>query len=634
MRKHLCFPARFPGFLPLLLLAAVVVGTPPAFAAAVMVQQARPRALPPGHPAIGPGSPAANPPPSLARLAPTRAMAPQNRTVFQRQVDLAPLRILAVQNQDQVKTLDSWSRQAIHVISGYGSINGANPLYTALDMAFRPAAWINRNFIYIQTVPIRTRLGRLLNKAQAKRLLWHGTVSPAFLAEPTVQALLNRISSDAALNSSVAQISEALYTFQNMSAALRIVPPAPPRRHTWIYPLQLLSNLGPAAVKIDPALAKVKPLPGYSSKEAWKVVTGMSHLAAGWRNHDAAMVNQGIAQLAAVLPRVNPAVYPSRLKRVVELWYNRLFNGTIVGVFLYFVSLILFLIAAVGAYPAARKPALIFFTLAVAVHALFMGVRWWLAGRIPIQNEFESVLASAFVGCVIGLILEYWKKNNLFGLAMSFVGFLAMTACFVVPYVLGQNIGANIGRVDGVLNTYWLYIHVNVIISSYALIGASFCLALVYLLTKLYYRMRPIAGMTPAAAIGVGPAPAMAPAAAGAAGGDTGGESRKKIRDKFLLQLDATNIVVLQMAFWFLGAGIVLGAVWADYSWGRPWEWDPKETFSLVTWIVYLIIVHLRFVTPKYRPDWTAWLSVLGFGVMLFNWIGVNFFLVGLHSYA
>ena len=83
-----------------------------------------------------------------------------------------------------------------------------------------------------------------------------------------------------------------------------------------------------------------------------------------------------------------------------------------------------------------------------------------------------------------------------------------------------------------------------------------------------------------------------------------------------------------------MGSGIIFGAVWADFSWGRPWEWDPKETFALVTWLVYLIIVHLRFVTPKYRPDWTAWLSVVGFAVMMFNWIGVNFFYVGLHSYA
>ncbi len=88
------------------------------------------------------------------------------------------------------------------------------------------------------------------------------------------------------------------------------------------------------------------------------------------------------------------------------------------------------------------------------------------------------------------------------------------------------------------------------------------------------------------------------------------------------------------MAFWALGTGIACGAIWADHSWGRFWGWDPKETFALVTWIVYMIIVHVRFLAGQNKAMWTAWLSVAGFGVMMFNWIGVNFFLAGLHSYA
>ncbi len=610
--------------------------------AEMMVQQAHPGAIRPGRRLPGPAPLMLKHLPSLTRLKEALATAPEPPAEFKKRVHLAVLKLLAVQNNDQIKTLDSWARQSIQTICGFSSINGENPLYTALDMAFRPQAWQHRDCIYIQTVPIRQRLGRLVAPAEAKRILWQGTVSPAFLASEPVGALLRHISSDAALNSSVAQISNALYVFKHLFEALRLVPPAPPATSgTWLQPLQLIANLGPAAAKMDPRLARLQPRPGYSSRQAWTILMGLSQLAAGWRARNARSVNAGIAQLAAVLPRVNPAAYPSRLKRGVEIWYNRLFNGTIVGVGLYFIALTLFLIAAVGAYPAARRPALFFFTLAVAVHAAFMAVRWWLAGRIPIQNEFESVLASAFAGCVIGLILEYWKKTNLFGLAMSFVGFLAMTACFVVPYVLGHNIGENIGRVDGVLNSYWLYIHVNVVVSSYALIGASFCLALLYLLVKLYYRLRPL-GETALAGASSGAALAGARGEAGGtamlAGRNVGGAAAaapgRQWRENFLRQLDAANIVVLQMGFWFLGTGIVLGAVWASYSWGRPWEWDPKETFSLVTGVVYLIIVHLRFVTPKYRPDWTAWLAVIGFAVMLFNWIGVNYFLVGLHSYA
>ncbi len=621
----------------MLLMAILMALLSPLVHGVVMVDQGSPKALPPGHPLIGPNSPAVNPTPDWRRMALTQKLLDQNRTHFKHAIKLGPLGLLSIQNNDQLKIMDTWAEESLHTICGYNSINGQNPLYTALDMAFRPEAWMYRNFIFVETVPIRERLMKLVTgKAAKKRLLEQGTVSPAFLAEPAVQSLLNHMSSNAILNSALAQLYQADSTFQNLSSALRIVPPPPPQSNgTWHEPLELAPNTGSMAVKALPQLAKLKPIAGYTRNKSLQVVLGMAELVNGWRANKASQANAGIARLAAVLPSINPAAYPPRLKRHVEYWYDYFSDGTIVGVILYFLALTFFLISAVGGVPAMRRPAMAFFTMAVLTQAAFMGTRWWLAGRIPIQNEFESVLGSAFVGCVIGWLLELWKKNSLFGMAMSFVGFLAMTACFVVPFVLGDHIGANIGKVDGVLNTYWLYIHVNVIISSYALIAASFCMGMTYLGTKLFYHLHPVSGPAPSLAL-AGAGSGSGSGGAGGGGLDGGGEvsALELARRKFLLQLDSANIVILQMAFWFLGTGIILGAVWADYSWGRPWEWDPKETFSLLTWIIFLIIVHLRFVTPRYRPDWTAWLSVFGFAAMMFNWIGVNFFLVGLHSYA
>ena len=626
----------------IMLPALIVVNT----RASMPIQQGSPADMPAGHPEIGPGSPQVNPIPSMRLMRRTAAIQHQNRTAFKAHINLAPLRILAVENNDQVKTIASWASQTVQTICGFGSIHGQDPIYTVMDMAFRPQAWDTRNCIFIETVPIREQLGTLVSKAQAQRILRRGTVTPDFMARADVHNLLVKISSTAALSSGVAEVSRALETFQNLPMEMKIVPPAAgAKSRDWLVPLDLLPNTGSVVRKMLKMNADIKPVPGYTRQQSLSIVLGLISLGQGWQDNSAVEANQGIATLAKILPTINPAVYPSHLKRLVELWYDRLFDGTIVGVFLYFISLTLFVIAAVGAVPAVRKPALIFFTAAVAVHALFMALRWWLAGRIPIQNEFESVLGAAFVGCVIGLILEYWKKTNLFGLAMSFVGFLAMTACFVVPFVLGDNIGANIGRVDGVLNTYWLYIHVNTVISSYALIAASFCLGVLYLLVKLYYYMNPDGGTGPTGGTPIAMASGIGSSLVAGHLADFTSSRRAETttasaadlavrRNAFLLQLDAANIVILQMGFWFLGSGIIFGAVWADFSWGRPWEWDPKETFALVTWLVYLIIVHIRFVTPKYRPDWTAWLSVLGFGVMMFNWIGVNFFYVGLHSYA
>jgi cytochrome c-type biogenesis protein CcsB len=236
------------------------------------------------------------------------------------------------------------------------------------------------------------------------------------------------------------------------------------------------------------------------------------------------------------------------------------------------------------------------------VHATGIGVRWWLVEKsvgnwfeaIPIKNQFESVLFSAFFGVTIALALEAWKRIGVFGAAAAAVGVLSLVAIFSAPYFTGRDIGGDIKQNAGILMTYWLYIHVVLVTASYALIGMTFVMGLWYLITYLTKR-----------------------------------------DSEVLKTLDACNLVMLQLAFVVLGVGIITGAMWADKSWGRPWGWDPKETFALITWIVYLIIIHVRFITAGTRRGLvTSVLSIVGFGVMLFNWIGVNFFLVGLHSYA
>ncbi|RIK63312.1 MAG: hypothetical protein DCC65_16105 [Planctomycetota bacterium] len=120
------------------------------------------------------------------------------------------------------------------------------------------------------------------------------------------------------------------------------------------------------------------------------------------------------------------------------------------------------------------------------------------------------------------------------------------------------------------------------------------------------------------------------PLLAGALPGDRAGAAALPF---WLQQADWCHLIILNMVFVMLFVGTILGAVWADYSWGRPWGWDPKEVFALNTWIIYAILIHMRFVT-KDKGLWTAWLSVAGCLMMAFNWCFVNFYIVGLHSYA
>ncbi len=551
----------------------------------------------------------------------------QDRRAFHAGVQLDELRLLAVQHRDQVKILDSWARQSLSKIRNRQSIDGDDPLYTALDMTFRPEAWFKRDIIYIQAVPIRHQLAALIGKNEpkaAEAILKTGLVSPRFLMREEISGHLQRMAMDTRIAPSVNKVFVSFDAFQSLPASLNLLPP-PANEHStpWRHPVDLRGKTmkDPEAIKsLNIDTAKVA---GYTDEQALRIYIATQELAEGWQGNDVALANKGIAGFVEALPLVNPAEYPGPVKREVELYYNKTFYGTVLNVFLYLFAMTLFLLTAIGISQRLWYIAMPVFTLAVIVHLAAMGIRWWLAGRIPIQNQFESVLGAAAAGCVIGWGLEMWKHKGFFGLAFSFVGFLAMTACFASPYVFGHDLGGPIGKVAGILSDFWLYVHVNIVIASYALIGASFLLGAVYLGTRIWHWINPV---EEGALANGGAYRGAEPAAAPASGILT---QRRSLRES----LDGANMVILQMAFWFLGIGIICGAVWADHSWGRPWGWDPKETFALVTWIVYLIIVHIRFVTGE-RATVTAILSVVGFAVMLFNWIGVNFFLAGLHSYA
>ncbi len=178
---------------------------------------------------------------------------------------------------------------------------------------------------------------------------------------------------------------------------------------------------------------------------------------------------------------------------------------------------------------------------------------------------------------------------------------------------------SDINHVMPVLNDVWLYIHTNVIIFSYCLIGMAAITAMLY----LGYRV--LGGNHEYARSG------------GAGELILAGASVKPFVEAkspgYGQVLDGATMVLMELSFILLWVGLCMGAIWADHSWGRPWGWDPKEVFALNTFLVFLLLVHVR-LKVRDKALWTAVLACVGCGVMLFNWIVVNFVITGLHSYA
>jgi cytochrome c-type biogenesis protein CcsB len=253
--------------------------------------------------------------------------------------------------------------------------------------------------------------------------------------------------------------------------------------------------------------------------------------------------------------------------------------------------------------------------LALALHATGFILRCMIAERFAIQNQFESMTGVSLFAATVGTIVMILRRQWLFGAAAAAVGFMVLLTATQTGIP-----GVHIEREAAILNTSSLLkYHVTTVLVSYGLIALGFVCSLFYIGTY-YFKGN-------AQAVAPSPAGGTVAVAVGASGGSAS-------RAKLLADLDTAQMILLQLAFWTLGVGILLGAWWADHSWGRWWAFDPKEIWALITWIVYLIVVHVRIAAPGSKGISTAWLSVVGFVVMLWTYFGVNLLLPGLHAYA
>jgi cytochrome c-type biogenesis protein CcsB len=213
-------------------------------------------------------------------------------------------------------------------------------------------------------------------------------------------------------------------------------------------------------------------------------------------------------------------------------------------------------------------------------------------GHAPITNLYESlVFGSWSVMLVYLLFLRKWRIIEL-GIIPSLLAFLAMAYASFSP-----NVESRIQPLIPALKSNWLIAHVITCFLGYAAFAVSFGASLIYL-AKAKYEDRGLFRSVP------------------------------DIRT-----LERFNYQVIIFGFLWLTVGILTGAVWADSAWGSYWSWDPKETWSLITWLIYAAILHARSI-QSWSGRRIAILSVVGFGCVLFTYLGVNFLLSGLHSYG
>lgn len=228
--------------------------------------------------------------------------------------------------------------------------------------------------------------------------------------------------------------------------------------------------------------------------------------------------------------------------------------------------------------------------VAFIFHTIALVVRGIGAGRLPLTNQYEFATSFSW-GIALFFLIFLWKYKF-----MALGAFVTPVIFLIIGYAAMQS--REVRELMPALRSRWLAIHVSSAIISYGAFGVSFAVSLMFLLREKM----------------------------------NGSEFwEKHIPDGE--NLDMISYRAVSFGYLFLTFVMVSGAIWAERAWGSYWSWDPKETWSFVTWIIYSIYLHLR-ISKGWRGKSAALFAVIGFLCVIFTYIGVNTFLPGIHSYA
>jgi ABC-type transport system involved in cytochrome c biogenesis permease subunit len=591
---------------------------------------------------------------------------------FARQVDARTLSLLAVQYEGRTAILDTLAREELGPMVGTERIDGVEPAVAYLEFYFNAGRYLSRPIIQVREKQMRAYLADFMAGRAREEFLRTRRLAPVSLAEDSVLSALlagGRASlSDEVfarqvclevnlrvLGVPVVEIPSEWGGVGSLREALEGLSKRPELRvpsdrlvtRYWSF----LAIDGPRFIPTGGqwiSLAEARQVPGRLASylaaqgrcalslgesplwrglqrahlavmHAWlnpevnpEVLSAwrkLNDLRKAWRARDAGGVNRVARELLESLPAcASPGVYPSMTVRQLERLYNRLYKTTIVWIGCA-VAMVFLILAAGSGRRWARWAGLGVFGLSTgAMLAGFIG-RWIISGRQwylpPIMNQFEAVVGSALLAALLALGLELAWKRNYFALAASFYATAALLCGFFLP----EQMGAGVSARPGILNSPVMAVHVAVIIIGHAMAGMTFFISLAYLVVMASQAIRGA------------PAPARI--------------EDGRASPPALTVIDRCNLIVAQLACWTLALGTILGSYWGDMAWGRWWGWDPKETWALITVIIYVAVLHLRLAIPARHRGWaTAVGCIVGAAAMVFNWIFVSYVIPGKHSYA
>ncbi|MEL6383078.1 MAG: cytochrome c biogenesis protein CcsA [Cyanobacteria bacterium J06626_18] len=492
---------------------------------------------------------------------------------------LESLRTLAVQLDGRKKPLDTVAQETVAKIHGsttYQSAEGAkeDALSTYLAMWFNTRNWNEEPFVLVSYRPLKEAVGLELERKHF-----------------TFQELMT----NQALTKIVRQAHEKEFHDEDLSRNEREALTIEDRLNL------LYQSVGDNSLPVVPHPEEIKgKWAGLNEAQKLYEPEAVAPLMADFALMQQALLQGGITHLPMVGPmadalkaglqQLSPAIYPTDavLKREVHFNY---FHPFAKAWWLYGLAFVAMLISLWVKPWNLYWTAIGLFTAGIGVQTYGFFLRMQIAGRPPVTNMYESVVWVGFGIAAIALIFEISSRSRYYLLAAAPLSVMCLILADSLPAVLDPSISP---LVPVLRDNFWLSIHVPTIALSYASFALALGLGHVTLGNYLF---------TPNA-------------------------------EKRIKTLSQLNYRVQQVGVLLLTAGIILGGIWAHFSWGRFWGWDPKETWALIALLCYLAPLHGRLV---------GWIgnfginvaSVVAFNAVLMAWYGVNFVLgTGLHSYG
>lgn len=487
---------------------------------------------------------------------------------------------IAVLNRGRLKPFHTYARETALFVTGELNWHGFAPEELILSLLTSFNEWADTQFIRIDYRPLKEKLGL---QVDSKHFSYNQLKSLTKIGEIVRDGMEKERSHE-----KMSDLERKAVVVQNQLAVLEGISRGDE--------LTVLPN--PEGLPVDnqrtwfslPGLFDPMPVLPYTLDEKNKLSEALGRVLNSYIKGDSSDFNSTAPHLISVLKEVSHGHYPTDGSITREIIYNksRPFRWTWV---IYTAAFILLLGFIVTQRVGFKYSGLILLGAGYLMHAYGFVLRSLIAGRPPVTNMYESVIWVTF-GCITFSWLVWIRyKNIVIPMAASVFAIVGLAMADNLPNVLDPSIQT----LTAVLRSnFWLTIHVLTITLGYAAFALSLCLGNVVMGNYLF---RP--------------------------------KDTSRIQSLTLYMYRSVQIGVV-----FLASGTILGGVWADYSWGRFWGWDPKEVWALIALLLYLAVLHGRFAGWLKGFGFTASTLLCFLGVLM-AWYGVNFVLgAGLHSYG